>query len=230
MTTKNTLWLLPFIFFVVGFFTTRSFFHVQQFPVPSVVGMTLHEAFATLSNHNLSIRLTDQKIDPNLADGTILNQTPTAGLMVKPRQTVFLAISRCPQPSETPDFVGKELQEIIQQGKDRSIKIKHYYLPSIYPAGSCIAQYPGKGKSLDQSGITVYIASEMSYSFIWPNFIGKPLSHVTDFLDQHGITPQITIDPSSQIVDPIVIDQRPLAGSIVSMVKNQLPIVQISAQ
>lgn len=209
----------------------RSLFHVKEFPAPSIVGSPLQQAFITLSNHNLSMRLTDQKIDPDIPDGTILSQTPAAGQLVKPRQTVFVTIACQPQLTHAPDCIGKDYDTIMKLMQEMGIKLKYYYLPSSYPTNSCIGQSPRAGQQLSKEGMIIYLAKEREYQFIWPNFIGKPLAHALSFLEQHQITPQVTIDPMAVDYDQLIVaDQRPLAGSIVAMEKHQLPIAQLYAQ
>lgn len=227
MIAKNLAWITPFLFFIGGFFIAKSLLDVQYLKAPSVVGSTLSQAFTTLSNCNLSCRLSIQKIDSDLPDGTVLSQTPAAGQMVKPRQTVFLTLSKRPEKSLAPDMVGKKSESILKMAKNSKIKLKQYALESIYPAHTCIGQFPAPGAPLEDT-LTIYVASPQTPLYIWPDFTGKSLQEVRTFLEQYGIEPH-SIDYTSGKPShhPIVTSQRPLAGTLISITEKQHPIVQL---
>lgn len=227
MKISQFLWLLPFLSFVTGYFFTRAVFHQSHIETPSLVGKHLYEAFALLSNQNLSPRLLDQKIDPDLEEGTVINQIPHAGKKVKQRQSVFLVLSKKPPITPTPQLVGKSLSEIKQLGEKKSYKIKPYFVPSNYPSHQCIAQSPVAGKPIEHNCVTTYISTDQKKPIVWPNFINKPLRDVSEFLAQYQIEPHIISHSSRTTSHARVVDQRPLAGSIVSLSPDQLPYVQL---
>lgn len=230
MIAKNLAWLTPFIFFIIGFFAARSMLDAPYLPAPCVVGYTLPQAFTTLSNHNLSSRLSIQKIDTDLPDGTVLSQTPAAGQMVKPRQTIFLTLSKQPEKPLAPNCISKDSTTISRDSKKANIRLKKYEIESVYPAGSCIGQYPSPGSPIE-GAMTAYIACQQAPLYIWPDFSDKSLEEVCSFLEQYNITPQ-SIDSGSAKRDssPIVTGQRPLAGTLISISPNLRPIVQLYVQ
>jgi beta-lactam-binding protein with PASTA domain len=228
MIGKNLLWILPFLFFLAGYFIMSSLFHTPTIEIPSVVGKQLDEAFTLLSAQQLTLQLFDQKEDPDLADNTVLSQIPAPGQRAKHRQTVFLTLSKKPALSMTPSFIGKQRNEIERDAQHLKLRLKIYPLASVYPCNSCIAQIPAAGEPIPDNSIIVYISHGMPNEIIWPNFKDKPLHLVIDFLTHYGITPQLietlTTHPHE---NTIVIDQRPLAGSIISLDEKHLPIVQL---
>src|SRR5579872_4934222 len=133
MNFRSILWLFPFICFAGGYFVTRSLFHQTEMKAPALIGKNLFEAFTILSNNNLSPRLLDQKIDPDLPEGTVINQLPAAGQSIKQRQTVFVVLSKKPPVTPAPLLVGKSLNEIEKLGASMPYKIKTYLVPSCYP-------------------------------------------------------------------------------------------------
>lgn len=227
MISKHILWLTPFICFLSGYILVRSLFHIDTVSTPSVVGKHVYEAFALLSNNNLNIRLLAQKEDPDLPSGTVISQLPSPGQIVKPRQTVFLALSKQPISAPTPQLIGKDLQTITQELLNAKLRFKTYFLQSPYPHNSCIAQIPAAHKPITDT-IIVYLSSGNSKPIIWPNFEDKPVDEVVEFLAQYNIIPHIIQDRHSRKSENSTItDQRPLAGSLISIDPNHPPIVQL---
>lgn len=228
MIGKNLLWILPFLFFLAGYLITSSLFHTPTIEIPSVVGKQLDQAFALLSADQLTIQLLDQKEDADLADNTVVSQIPVPGQHAKHRQTVFLSISKQPAALMAPSFIGKQLIEIEREAHASKLRLKIYFIASVYPVNNCIAQIPMAAEPIPDSTIIVYISKGTSKEIIWPNFKNKPLHQVIDFLAHHNITPQLIETPTNQTDEyTIVIDQRPLAGSIISLDEKHLPIVQL---
>ena len=232
---KNLLWTAPFLFFASGYFITRSLFHINQIQTPSVVGKHLHEAFTLLSNQHLTIRLLDQKEDPDLPHGTVLSQMPAPKQMVKPRQTVFLTLSKQPPITPTPSFIAKQHEAIIKEAQAANLRLKAYYLESPYPTNSCIAQIPAPGQPMYDKTIIIYVAKSTKKPIIWPCFTGIPIDEVVEFLENYQITPH-TIDASpsrkgeEKADTPLIIDQRPLPGSLIVLDENHIPAVQLHVQ
>jgi beta-lactam-binding protein with PASTA domain len=229
MTSNNLFWTVPFLCFLVGYFITRSLFHYPEIQAPSVVGKQLNEACMLLSHHQLNIRLLNHKEDPDLPDGTVLSQIPAAGQRVKVHQTVFLSLSKQPIIPLAPLLQGKQEEEIEQIAHAQKIRLKKYFLESGYPHGFCIAQIPPQGDPMPDATMIVYLSKEQNIPVIWPNFVGKSLDQVMEFLTHHDITPHVQHSPFSHetLGNNIIIDQRPLAGSIISLDANHMPIVQL---
>lgn len=234
ITGKNLLWIIPFLFFLVGYLSLSFVLHHDEIEIPSVVGKQLNEAFTLLSNHQLTIRLLDHKEDADLPDSTVLSQIPAPGQRIKVRQTVFLALSKQPKPPIAPLFQGKQQHEIIQEARTANIRLKTYYLESNYPYESCIAQIPQAGDPIADKTMIIYLSKGNSTPIIWPNLIGKPINQVQEFLESHHITPHIQQHSPPQdgflAENARVIDQRPLGGSIISLDQKHLPIVQLVIQ
>lgn len=230
MFDKNFLWMVPFLFFIAGYLITSRLFYQPTIAVPSVVGKPLDVAFATLSTQQLTIQLLDQKEDATLADTTVVSQIPAPGQYAKPRQTVFLSISKQPNPALAPSFVGKQLAMIEKESRAQKLRLKTYFLTSVYPTNNCIAQIPMPQESIPDATLIVYISKGNTKEIIWPNFKNKSVQEVTDFLRHHSIAPQLITAAAINSDEAMVTDQRPLAGSIISLDEKHVPIVQLFTQ
>ncbi len=230
MISKHILWLAPFICFLSGYLIIQSFFHITTISTPSVVGQPLYEACALLSNNHLNIRLLAQKEDSDLPNGTVISQVPSPGQIVKPRQTVFLALSKQPPLPQAPQLVGRDLRAIKQELQMAKLRFKTYFLESSYPKNGCIAQIPAPHEPLTNTTLIVYVSRGTSKPIVWPHFEGKAMDEVVEFLAQYNITPHIIQEHRNSAENPIITDQRPLAGSLICLHGEQPPIVQLHVQ
>ncbi len=228
---KKIVWMIPFACFAAGYFATRSYFAIAQFPVACIEGKSLYEAVTELSNHQLNLKLLRIKKDSDMPHGTIIRQLPAAGQMVKPRQTVFVTISEQPPLPQAPDMVGKPIEQIEPELRALGIRCKSYPLASAYPKNTCIAQYSAAHQPITDNVLTLYIAQPHSKPYILPTFSGMPVQEAIDLLEGYDITPEIVqAKRRSPSKIPLIIDQRPLPGSLIVLGPNATPNIQLHVQ
>lgn len=212
----------------------HQLFHTSEFPTPSVVGKHIHEAFAILSTHNLNARLLEEKEDPYLPAGTVMSQSPQAGQKIKPYQSLFMLLSKKPSYINAPHCLNKTNADIHTLLQKNSLRAKIYKLPSIYPQGVCFAQIPLPQEPIDNTMLTLYISDGNTKPILWPNFIGRSVVEVTNFLHTHAI--EATVIHERSYPSPhtcatcTVTDQRPLAGSLITLDPQKPCVVQLQAQ
>jgi serine/threonine-protein kinase len=225
------LWIVPFLAFASGYIAVRSLLQADSIPTPALVGTDIHQAVAILSNYDLNARILNEKEDPDLPHGTIISQNPSAGNDIKPRQSVFLVVSKQPPIMSAPLYIGQSITDIRANLKKLGLKSRVYEFQHTHPQGSCFAQIPAPNQPLDQKMITLYISAGRQQSVLFPNFIGRPLPEVTDFLERHGIKPAITHHPAKgsghTCQECLVADQRPLPGSLLLLDETNPPHVQL---
>lgn len=234
MKITQFLWIVPFLSFLLGYFLLAQVYPIETVRVPSLVGMTLEKVFPLLSNQNINIRLLAMKQDPELPDGTIVSQNPTAQTPIKPHQAIYVVVSQKPPKMRTPALINKSLSAVEQLLKPHGIRNKMYELPSSSAlAGHCIGQFPAPNVPLDEKKVITYCAAEKNTLVLLPKFKQKPVTAVTEFLDGHTI--KYTLSPSASSKNHacceacVVTDQRPLAYSIISVGKQANP-VQVHLQ
>lgn len=174
-----------------------------------------------LAQSKLNARLIRQKEDPDLQEGTILNQIPSAGQLIKPHQTIFLVVSRHPQRENTPLLKGKFNKDCIDILRKRKIRYHAFSLQAPQPKDLCIAQIPEPDQPLSTDGVTIYFAADSNADVIFPDFVGYSVHEVSQFLAEYGIKPQIfhlnrSVENHS-CSGCIIKEQRPLAGSFVNL-------------
>lgn len=231
MNNKQFLWILPFCSFIAGYIIISSLLPSEELTTPSLIGKHLYDACTVLSEKRLNIRILAEQEETSLPHGTIMNQMPTAGQKIKPQQSVFLVISRQPPIPRTPHVMGNVRSEIEKVMSKNHGKVLYIYLPSTLPKDYCIAQQPSPDEPITDA-LTCYLANGKPFPVIFPNFINKPVDDAKAYLAAHGITPEI--NSSSLLRDQphngIVIDQRPLPGSLIMLDAAHPLKVQLEAQ
>ncbi len=226
MNVKNSLWLLPFFSFTLGYFCMHMLFHMPSIDTPHLIGKPVHEILNLITEKKLNLRLIDQKEEADVPEGIILNQTPSAGTLIKPNQPLFIVTTKRPITRNAPDCIKKSLDQLENQLLAEGIQFRVYHLPHSYPEKMCFAQSP-------QNKLILYVSSGDKKPILWPNFISLPLRTATDFLNTYGITAHIVNDSvynEYENAEYVVIDQRPTAGTLLT-IDDQKPLsVQLRVQ
>ncbi|HRN78132.1 MAG TPA: PASTA domain-containing protein [Candidatus Dependentiae bacterium] len=217
---KNYLWTLPFLLFISGYIGIQVALHQPQITTPSLVGNSIHYAITVLSHNNLNIRILSEKEDADLPPGTVLSQTPAAGQLIKPHQSVFVLLSKQPPTHTVPNLLHQSIDDIKTLTKKSGINCRYYVLPSTYPLDTCFAQYPIAGQSLEHESLVAYIAAPLQKPIIWPDFYGCTVSEVQSFLSSYQVSIQVLHQytlKNHTCSECVVINQRPQAGSLIML-------------
>lgn len=222
-TLKRIFWIIPFINFIIAYHLSSLFLAINQIEVPVVIGKNLNEASKILSDHNLNLRILAQKEDADLPDCTVLDQNPFKQ-KIKINKPVYLTISRKFKSFKMPNLKGKNLHYIQQILKTNGLKSKIYYIENNADKDTCISHHPEAESLIDKNEkIILYISLNNKKPVLIPNFKGLNLKEVLNFLDLNEIKSTIIIN-SFQEYEPDkdykILEQRPIAGSILQLNKN----------
>ncbi|MBX9831244.1 PASTA domain-containing protein [Candidatus Babeliales bacterium] len=215
------IWALPFILFIFGYALAYFFMHNKTVEVPNVMGSTVQEAIGVLARHQLAVRLFAEKEDDQFPEGTILQQAPAAYQRVRPNQQIFVTIAKKPQQSLAPDLLNKDSGTIERQAAQAKMNIKQVSLASRYPKNACFAQSVSPGQPLERLKMTAYISAGDDELVLMPNVVGLPLVAVQEFFKRSNIDVQIVgqdvaLNAQQQLK---VVEQKPMAGTIVDLTK-----------
>ena len=75
----------------------------------------------------------------------------------------------------------------------------------------------------------LYLSANNHKPFIWPDFRGRELDEAVSFLEQHEYSPKI-IHNTQKNDGTFIIDQRPIAGSLIDLQNDTKPLVQLYIQ
>jgi beta-lactam-binding protein with PASTA domain len=218
-------WLIPFVGFLIGYSCCFLARQKATQTTPQVIGKKLHEALILATHHDLSIRLMGEKEDANAPEGTILEQIPTAQQKIRPRQNIFVTIAIKPQLCKAPHCLGKPYAEVKKILTQQALKITRRWVSRAYQLKHCIAQTPLPEKAILSKKMIVYFSAGNDPLFLVPDFRNAPLTHVKEYCQNRGVSYEIfyaqdyVSETHESTALPVIIDQKPLAGSIVDLGK-----------
>jgi beta-lactam-binding protein with PASTA domain len=230
---KQFMWTVPFLCFLVSYFIFHCFLTTTVLSTPSLIGKQLQEAVQILSDNNLNARVLSQKEDNDLLPGTILSQMPAAHRTIRPHQSVFFVVSKKSPQKLAPNFQQKNKELIEKIARDQILSLKMHYLPSNFPENTCIGQIPNADHALADTRMTLYLSgNSRNKPVILPSFKKRPMHEVEPFLTEHSIKSSTIhakpIEPQHICKNCVVIDQKPLAGSLIDLKK--VPNIQLYVQ
>jgi beta-lactam-binding protein with PASTA domain len=232
---KKLFYFLPFLFFIVGYYSLSWLTHVKAVQVPALVGLPLSKAVLELSEKQLNVRMLAFHEEPDLAPGTVINQIPAAGSSIKPHQRVFVVVAKEPETFKAPCLVGVPFEQAQQAAKKHDVRIKQYvFTSSQYPKNMVVAQWPHEGQPLKDKTVVVYVCSGDEPMIVFPDFYGIPVPQLQQFCSAQGIALEIKYATASDEKyaheQCVVKNQRPLAGSLLDVSKGLKVNVNIAHQ
>lgn len=223
---------MPFISFLAGYWLMRVWYQPTSIETPALLGKTIYEAMHIVADSNINLRLLEEREVSDLPEGTILQQNPPAKIPIKPHQTIFCVVSK-KGVRLVPSVVGKSVAEAVQKLDAVGAVYKLYALESNQPEGICIAQDPSAGAPLSQNPLILYHAKSSLKQVIVPSFLYMSVPVVTQFLESSPVTVEIIhaepVETAHQCDQSCIIaDQRPRAGTIVTLDPQRPLHVQLS--
>lgn len=221
--------LLPFIFFIVGYYGAYRLWGTKVITVPSLIGTQLLSLPSCVDSH-LTIRIQEEVEDAYLLAGTIIQQHPAAGQKIKIQQPLELTITRRPCPGRAPQLIGMYQEQALKKAEAQALRCKFYFCSSAYPTGYCIAQYPNADQELAHKTIVLYISSGSEKMYLVPDFKGLSIKRIREFLEQfkENNMPLISYEVYPKASDVhtscdacVVQSQKPAAGSFWDISKPQ---------
>jgi len=232
MSIKNSLFLLPFICFSTGYFISSLIVQQPYIVTPSLVGVSIAQGCVIASRHDVTIKLLGDKEDKDVPAGTILRQTPQAGHLIKPHQSIHVLISKQQALPHAPHIIGMYKEALMVL--DNSSPIKIYEVPSIHPTGICFAQIPLPDELITHNNVIAYIAAGNTKPIIWPCLTGQLVQDVLALLETHTITIDlIHTYPKPhyhRCQDCRVIHQNPRPGSLLVLDPRKPMTIQLQVE
>lgn len=188
---------------------------------PNVIGKSLHDSIEILSEQRLSVRLLAQREDQGLPEGFVLDQFPRAMQKIRPNQTIFITLSTKQRIALMPDFAGKSYKDAMDMAEQKGLETKIYRLNAPYEKSTCIAQLPAVDENLTSKRVILYISDGTPTLAVMPSLIGQQLGSVENILKKHDVRAQL-FHVQEQAADHLcqsclIVDQQPVAGSIIDL-------------
>lgn len=215
------LWLLPFLCFLIGYYSVSWVFSSETIEVPQLSGKRLQDAVSLLVPYKLNLRILDEIEEPAVPEGTVISQRPAAGRKIKVSQSVGVVIAKKPNTVLAPNFVGALVEDVQAQAERKGLRVKTYFCNSSkYPINWCIAQAPKFNEELTDKTMVAFISSGDTQFRIMPDLYGKTLNEVYPFFNLYATLVSIFPQEYSRHTDCNrcrIVSQKPIAGSLVNL-------------
>ena len=209
----------------------RFAIHGQEVAVPKFVGMTPLEAERAAAPFGLEVVVERQFYSPEIAEGRVMSQAPSAGVKVRRGWAVRVAQSLGPQRVAIPNVVGEtdrvaELN-VRRRGLDLG-SMAQVHLADTAPDQVLSQSPPAKASGVSVPKINLLVSrGPEPAAFVMPNFVGQPLGSVTLTLQDAGIRlGRVGIVPAAPPADvpaaTLTPNPAPLPGAA-SMIVTQSP-------
>lgn len=191
--------------------------HGSRLSVPSVIGKPVAEARATIESARLRVVEADTRSDARYPPGTVIQQNPAAGAIVKENRHIYLTLS------------GGEVQVVIPLLRGRSLRDARFSLDRFglrlgavvydtsdtYPENTIIEQRPASDSRVTKGSAVDMVVSRghIPNAAQAPLVIGKTVPEAEKILQNAGLKRGIiTYQPSFDLVPNTVVDQYPRPG------------------
>ena len=213
--------LFPFFAFCIGYVSLQFFITEQLVQTPDLIGKDILQATKLCSQLKLNLRIIAEKEMFDAVPGTIVTQNPLQQSYIKSHQSIFITITKLPEPILAPVITKKNIEDIEKICTEKGIKYRAYFLPSNLPYGQCFAQMPYENDPLLSKKINAYISLGKENLYLFPDFSNFALHDVIHCLQEKNIQFDVFYK-DQKILAPYkknytISYQKPLAGSLITL-------------
>ena len=172
-----------YIFFVYGI----PF--LERVEVPDVREITLDQARLIMENRGLFLLVDSETEDPVIPEGSIINQNPLPGSLVKKGTPVSVIVSKGKEGIALPNFSSVPLEEARKILAEMGLKIGSITEQSSVSVakGSIISTFPSPNSIVKKGAIIDLVISTGKGAVIVPNVLGRRLGQAKDILERAGL-------------------------------------------
>jgi beta-lactam-binding protein with PASTA domain/predicted Ser/Thr protein kinase len=180
--------------------------------IPSVVGQTVEDAVAELTQAGLDAQVVEVNSDKEV--GTVTAQAPAAGTTVVEGTQVRINVSRGPKPVSVPNVIGLPYDQAAAELQGAGFRVSRIDVESELAAGIVVDQDPNGGtESSRGSTITLSVSKGPTTTAI-PDVTSQDVAIAQTTLEAAGFRTRVVLenvdDPTQ---DGIVISQDPAGGT-----------------
>ena len=186
----------------------------ERYAVPDIIGGTLAEAKSALASVKLGVGNVTYLYDDTVPSGKIVSTQPQRGMIMQPRQTVDLRISKGPEPIPVPAVAGKSLdaaKSALASAGFTATSATEY--SDTVKNGIAVRSEPGVGALLQRGSAVKIIVSKGPAPVRIPDVFKMSRSKAEATLKAAGL--KVVVKTSGKRLLNIVQDQSPKAGTVV---------------
>lgn len=211
------IWLLFFIDRVVMPLITLS--GVER-EVPDLHYMLVSEADSLCNDLELEMILSRYRVDERQLPGTILDQFPIAGIVVKPGHRIEVVVSEQELSVKCPNVVGMSPREASIKASSYGLIVDdtniRYWHSSSTPEGAVTAQRPKADEELIKGTELILTVSlgKSPVRIVAPDLKGRNINNINLILTKYKLRlGKVTHFPDSSVPQGTILSQDPPAGS-----------------
>jgi beta-lactam-binding protein with PASTA domain/N-acetylneuraminic acid mutarotase len=184
--------------------------------VPNVVGLSQAAADSAIIAAGLSLGTVTQQNDATISSGSVISETPVAGVKASAGSAVTLVISRGPLFVAVPDVVGLSQSDATTAIKGAGLIVGNVSVQAstTTPSGSVLSETPTANTSVVSSTAVNIVVSSVSSPVSVPNVVGVDQATAVSAITGAGLTVgPVTLQMSATVPAGTVISETPSASS-----------------
>ncbi len=213
---------------IIGLFVLMNYIllpayvrHGGTLTVPDVTGVPFDTARAMIDGSGLQTIQAETRPDPDHPSGTVINQNPQAGAVVKHGRRVYLTISGGEAQVLVPSLRGRSTRDAKFALERYGLKLGgiNYATSGNFPENTIIEQSIAAESRVSRGtvvNITVSRGQEMHQIQV-PQLVGKSTTEAEKLLLSARLkVGNISFQPSFDLLPNTVVDQFPRSGEMVN--------------
>ena len=180
--------------------------------IPSVVGQTVEDAVAELTQAGLDAQVVEVNSDKD--EGTVTAQSPGAGTVVVEGTQVRINVSRGPKPLSVPNVIGLPYDQAAAELQRVGFGVSRVDVDSELAAGIVVNQDPNGGSESSKGSTVTLSVSKGPVTSAVPDVTTQDVTIAQTTLEAAGFRTRVVLeDTNDQSFDGIVISQDPVGGT-----------------
>lgn len=186
----------------------------KEIDVPNLVGKSLYDSLDELSKIGFGLIKDGEEPDQNVPAGTILRQSPQAGMLVREGKTIKVIISQGGEIVYVPNLVGQTI-------RSADITLRHLTLvmgqverkfSTTVEKGYVISQDIKPGQKVDKDCVVNIVISEgipPEGIILMPNFVNQNIEEAKSWAFKNDVNIDIKTENNQDVENNTIINQYP---------------------
>lgn len=188
--------------------------------VPRFVGLRVDAAEAQAARFDLVVEFAEERHDPEVPSGHVLEQDPSSGVEVRPGRRIRLVVSAGGEVVRLGRVIGRPDRQVEMELRQQGLATGDVArVPSRRAsAGTVLAQVPAPG-SAAPLGTRVHrlvAAGSLPVRWVMPDLVGRPLAEVERWIETSGFRRGAIRRIAAEKAPETIVGQLPPAGHPIS--------------
>jgi serine/threonine-protein kinase len=180
--------------------------------IPSVVGQTVEDAVAELTQAGLDAQVVE--VNSDREEGTVTAQSPAAGTTVVEGTQVRINVSKGPKPVTIPNVIGLPYDQASSELRSAGFNVSRIDVASELAAGIVVDQDPNGGTEGSRGSTVTLSVSKGPTTSAVPDVTSQDVSIAQTTLEAAGFRTRVVLETvDDPTLDGIVISQDPVGGT-----------------